>query len=82
MEEISEVDAKANFETLLDRVEQGGELVITRDGKPVARLTAAFDAQRAAEGVAELQQLRSEIAARGGLMSWSEMKELRDEGRP
>ncbi len=32
--------AKANLSRLLDEVEAGGEVVITRRGKPVARLVA------------------------------------------
>ena len=41
MEAISLADAKARLSELLDRVEAGSSLDITRRGKPVARLTAA-----------------------------------------
>lgn len=37
MEELSEEEAKETFDALLDRVEQGGEITITRDGRAIAR---------------------------------------------
>jgi prevent-host-death family protein len=41
MDRISLTDAKAHLSALVDRVEAGGSIDITRRGKPVARLTAA-----------------------------------------
>jgi prevent-host-death family protein len=38
---ISLADAKAHLSELVDRVEAGASIDITRRGKPVARLTAA-----------------------------------------
>jgi prevent-host-death family protein len=38
MREIRVFEAKNRLDTLLDFVERGGEIVITRHGKPVARL--------------------------------------------
>ncbi len=38
---ISVADAKAHLSELLDRVENGEQIVITRHGKPVAQLSAA-----------------------------------------
>ncbi len=81
MDEISEFDAQSDLKTLLDQVEQGREVIITRDGRPMARLVAVDEVARAREGAAELRQLKAEIAARGGLMSWAELKAYRDEGR-
>ena len=40
MNAISLADAKAHLSELVDRVEAGGSIEITRRGKPVARLTA------------------------------------------
>ena len=40
MEAISLADAKAHLSELVDRVEAGDSIDITRRGKPVARLTA------------------------------------------
>jgi prevent-host-death family protein len=41
MNAISLADAKAHLSELVDRVEAGDSIDITRRGKPVARLTAA-----------------------------------------
>lgn len=41
MERISLAEAKAHFSELVDRVEGGAAIDITRRGKAVARLTAA-----------------------------------------
>lgn len=41
MDAISLADAKARLSELVDRVEAGDAIDITRRGKPVARLTAA-----------------------------------------
>jgi len=40
MEAINLADAKAHLSELVDRVEAGDSIDITRRGKPVARLTA------------------------------------------
>ena len=40
MDAISLADAKAHLSELIDRVEAGDSIDITRRGKPVARLTA------------------------------------------
>lgn len=40
MDVISLTEGKAHFGALVDRVEAGGSVVITRHGKPVALLTA------------------------------------------
>jgi prevent-host-death family protein len=40
MDEIDLADAKERLSELIDRVEAGDSIVITRRGKPVARLTA------------------------------------------
>ncbi|HEY7296680.1 MAG TPA: type II toxin-antitoxin system prevent-host-death family antitoxin [Xanthobacteraceae bacterium] len=37
---VTLVEAKAHLSELLDRVETGEEVVITRHGRPVARITA------------------------------------------
>jgi len=42
MREVGVLQAKTNLSALLDEVQQGGEdILITRHGKPVARLSAA-----------------------------------------
>ena len=57
MREIGVFEAKNKFSALLDQVEHGAEIIITRGGRAVARLVLAqsgFDrkkAKRAAEGL-------------------------------
>lgn len=46
MKTVGTLEAKTNLSKLLDEVEAGGEIIITRHGKPVARV-AAYDQQAA-----------------------------------
>ena len=46
MDAISLADAKAHLSELVDRVEAGESIDITRRGKPVARLTAVARPRR------------------------------------
>lgn len=46
METINLADAKARLSELVDRVEAGDSIDITRRGKPVARLTAVAKPRR------------------------------------
>lgn len=79
METVGVFDAKNQLSALLDTVEGGGSVVITRRGKPVARLVAyeaGFDrekARRAADGL----RAASEGATLGGLS----IKDFINEGR-
>ncbi len=75
---VGAFEAKTHLSALLDRVAGGEEVVITRHGRPVARLVRIekFDRARADAAFEKLKRLR-ENTTLGGL-SW---KELRDEGR-
>jgi prevent-host-death family protein len=50
---ISVTDAKARLTELVRRAEAGEEIVLTRRGKPVARLSAATGPERRKEGLKE-----------------------------
>lgn len=78
MMEIGAFDAKTHLSALLDKVARGEEVLITRRGRPVARLVpAARDGQERIEAaIRELQTLRSGLKLEG--LSW---KDLRDAGR-
>jgi len=78
MDTVGAFDAKTNFSALLARVERGEQIVITRRGKPVARLMPIATARKVkvSDAMAKLRKLRKG-ATLGGL-SW---KELRDAGR-
>lgn len=60
MERINLADAKAHLSELIDRIEAGASIDITRRGKPVARLVAAV-APRQAIDLAMLQALTAEM---------------------
>ncbi len=77
--EVGTFDAKNRFSELLDKVEHGEDVVITRRGKAVARLVPAAagrDRQKAQEAAARLLERRKGIDL-GGLS----IKELIEEGR-
>ena len=81
---IGAYEAKTHLSDLLDRVERGEELVITRHGKPVARLIPALsghDVAKAKTAVRELAAIREEIRARSGNFTLEEILSARDEGR-
>jgi prevent-host-death family protein len=79
MREVGAFEAKNKFGQLLDWVEQGEEVTITRHGKEVARLVpsrAGFnrEAARAAAG-------RIRAMSRGVTLGGLKVKELINEGR-
>jgi prevent-host-death family protein len=47
MESVNIHEAKTNLSRLLERVEAGEEIIIARNGRPVARLTAVATPKRA-----------------------------------
>ncbi len=55
MHTITVADAKAHLSELLGRIENGEEIVITRRGKPVARLTAVEPAKQPVKSLAEFR---------------------------
>jgi prevent-host-death family protein len=79
MREIVAFEAKNKFGHLLDEVEHGEEIVITRRGKPVARVVPAqpgFDREKARRAVAGILELSKGVTL-GGL----KIKDLINEGR-
>jgi prevent-host-death family protein len=80
---IGAYDAKAKLSELLDRVERGEQIVITRHGKPVARLVSesSFDQGSARAALDGLRALRAELAAEGINLTDEEVRAYREEGR-
>ena len=60
MRSVSLAEAKSHLSELVDRVEAGDSISITRRGKPVARLTQAAPAPKAID-VALLKALTSSM---------------------
>jgi prevent-host-death family protein len=75
MEEIGAYEAKTHLSKLLDEVEAGASITITRNGRPVARLAPVADAKAAAE---RILALRSEVPKAKSKLS---MRSLIEEGR-
>jgi prevent-host-death family protein len=82
MKEIGAFEAKNTLGSLLDRVQRGEEIVITRHGKPVARLVPNAGRIDRSQAQAALKRIR-ERAQRGaaGKFDWAQVKALRDAGR-
>lgn len=82
MREVGAFEAKNRFSALLADVERGGEIVITRRGKPVARLIPAEPDRNPAAVDAAVENIRARIDRKGGKpFDWEEWKQYRDEGR-
>ena len=86
--EVGAFEAKNTLGNLLDRVEQGEEIVITRHGKPVARLvpsSSRIDRDQVRAAYDRIRERARALHQSGKLekeFGWEEMKKLRDEGRP
>jgi prevent-host-death family protein len=79
MEEVGAFEAKNRLSSLLERAEKGEEIVITKHGRPVAKLVPmklAFDRKKAREAVRGLIKARKGLSL-GGL----KIKDLINEGR-
>jgi antitoxin (DNA-binding transcriptional repressor) of toxin-antitoxin stability system len=67
---------------LLDRVQKGEEIVITRHGKPVARLVPETGARNLDAARAAAARLRARASAQTGRpIAQDEWKAFREEGR-
>jgi prevent-host-death family protein len=82
---VGSFEAKTHLAALIDRAAAGEEVIITRRGKPVARLVAmegetvedeAAAQKRAEDLVAGMKEL-----SRGVRLDGLTIRELRDEGR-
>ena len=83
MKEVGVFEAKNTLSALLSLVESGEEVVITRHGKPVARLVPPKGRHNREEARAAIRRIRERAeAAKLGPFDWEEWKAYRDEGRP
>jgi prevent-host-death family protein len=84
--EIGAFEAKNTLGTLLDRVEGGEEIVITRHGRAVARLVPNAPRIDQEKVQAAFNRIRSRARrlqrAKPEPFDWPALKKLRDEGRP
>ena len=75
---VGAFEAKTHLSSLLERVAQGEEIIITRHGKPLARLVPVnvADRSRIDSAISKLKMLRKNCTLDD--ISW---QTLRDEGR-
>lgn len=76
---VGAFDAKTRLSALLDAVEKGEEVVITRHGKPIARIVPEMagddQAERVSRAIEGLKSLRKDVKI------GSDWRDLRDAGR-
>lgn len=80
MRKIGIFEAKTHLSSLIDAVEKGESITITKRNQPIA-LLIPFDQERRSQGmnaVNEIRNLRTEINAR---MTLDKILQYRDEGR-
>ncbi len=83
---VTALEAKARFGQLLNWVARGEEVIITKHGKPVARIVpeGPRKVKSVRVTVADLRKLRQRIAARGvgqPKLTFGEIKSAIAEGR-
>jgi prevent-host-death family protein len=81
MTEIVAFEAKNHFLELLERAEAGEDVVITRDGKPVAKLVPVRQTRDVTKAREAARHIREQATKFGGHFDWEEWKQYRDEGR-
>ena len=79
MQTIQASEAKTHFLRILDRVERGETIVISRRGRSIARISPEVkkDGEDLVRAIAEMKALRQRI----GRLSLEEILSARDEGR-
>jgi prevent-host-death family protein len=84
MKHVGIFEAKTHLSSLLDEVEKGGEVTITRHGRPVARLVQA-ETGPSPEEIAKrrkaIEELRAMARKRGITVSHEEIKSWIEDGR-
>lgn len=81
MRTVGAFEAKNTFGTLLDWVEQGEEVLVTRHGRPVARLIPNQPAFDRASAQSAAERIRARAAQNKGF-DWMQLKADRDAARP
>jgi len=78
MVHVGAFEAKTHFASLLERAAKGEEIVITRHGMPVAKLTpmSADNHERRREAIRRLKEF-----SKGQTLGNLTIRELRNEGR-
>ena len=89
MQTVPVHQAKDRFSSLLQAVEDGEEIVITRHGKKIARIVKVADAapsdeereRRRREALAQLAAYQAQAKGQPAIEGYTDWKSLRDAGR-
>lgn len=84
MKHVGIFEAKTHLSALLEEVEKGGEVTITRHGKPVAKLVQAaveVTPEEIAKRRAAIQRIRAMAKKRGQNFTQDEIKSWIEDGR-
>jgi prevent-host-death family protein len=76
MKQVGVYDAKTHLPKLLDEVERGETVTITRHGRPVAKLVPVREQRSVQEAIDEIREFRKRHPLRG-----LRVKDLIEEGR-
>jgi prevent-host-death family protein len=79
MRTIQAADAKTHFLRLLDQIEQGESVIVTRHGRRVARIVPEAEADQ--DRVNQALESILEIRRRTKPVSLQEILDMRDQGR-
>ncbi|MDP2732655.1 MAG: type II toxin-antitoxin system prevent-host-death family antitoxin [Hoeflea sp.] len=80
MDEVGILEARNNLSALIERVERGEEVTITRHGKPVAKLVSTGnDDERKARVRAAIDWIRANRA--GNALGGESIKDMIEEGQ-
>lgn len=83
MREVGSFEAKTHLSALLELVELGEHITITRRGKPVAQLVPLNkdSTGNRSELILRIEKLRTRILSKKGVFSKCNILSARDEGR-
>jgi prevent-host-death family protein len=82
VKEVGILEAKTHLSALLNEVSAGGEVTITRHGKPIARLVPPLATPRdRRQAVADIRALRDEIERQHGTFEDFDWKAAVEWGR-
>jgi len=78
MKQIGAFEAKTHFSSLLDEVENGEQITITKHGRPVAKIVPINDTDQSRRQAAIV---RLKEFSKGNKLEGVDWKTLRDDGR-
>jgi prevent-host-death family protein len=84
MKSVGSYEAKTHLPRLLSQVEKGESIIITKRGKPIARIVPAEEhpVRDVASVIREFRAYSQQQARTLGKLSIKEIKEMTEEGRP